>query len=486
MTAQSWLGRLRAWLMDDGREDALPARVRDAIRVQQDRSEVLVSIAQFLAIAFFATLYGAAPMAQGQAQSVTLAAMVDFLAGLLGYDPDHGALAVLRDAADRVDFVFGVLGIYAVATLLRLLLALRRRLVPWMLYGSAVIDMTLLMAVIWSFHLKYAQSAAFYLKAPTFTYVFIFIALRALRFEVRYVLFAGAMGALGWAVLLLFVLSGRGGPANITHDYVEYITSNATLIGAEVDKIVAVLLVTLILALAIARARRLLVRATAEGAAAQDLSRFLAPEVADRIRRSTMKIAAGEGDLRDATILVADLRGFTRLSTTMDPDSVMKLLQEYQGRVCPAIQASGGSIDKFLGDGILCSFGAARPTDSYAADALRAVDAAAAAIAQWNAERAARDLPSIRVGMALASGRVVFGAVGDGDRLEYTVIGDAVNLAAKLEKHTKEENVRALCDADTYERALKQGYVPSGQGEHRTARIVSGVAGVVDLVVLVP
>jgi len=242
----------------------------------------------------------------------------------------------------------------------------------------------------------------------------------------------------------------------------------------------------LILALAIARARRLLVRATAERAAAQDLSRFLAPEVADRIRRSAMKIAAGEGELRDATILTTDLRGFTHLSATMDPDSVMKLLQDYQGRVCPTIQAAGGSIDKFLGDGILSSFGAARPTDTYAADALRAVDAASDAVAAWNAERAARDLPPIRVGMALASGRVVFGAVGDGDRLEYTVIGDAVNLAAKLEKHTKEENVRALCDEGTYALALSQGYAPPAQRERRAGRRVGGIAEPLDLVVLVP
>ena len=482
----SFLGRLRTWLMDNGRDDEPPARVLETIRAQQDRSEVLVSVAQLLSIAFFATLYGAAPMAEGQIQPVTMAAPIDFFVSLLGLDPEQTVLAGLRRAASHVEFVFGVLGIYAVVTLLRLILALRRRLVPWMLYGSAVIDMALLMAVIWSFHLKYAQAAAFYLKAPTFMYVFIFIALRALRFEARYVLFAGAMGALGWTVLLLIVLSGHGGPANVTHDYVEYMHGNATLIGAEVDKIVAVLLVTLILALAIARARRLLVRATAERTAAQDLSRFLAPEVADRIRRSAMKIAAGEGELRDATILTTDLRGFTRLSTTMEPGAVMTLLQDYQGRICPVIQAAGGSIDKFLGDGILSSFGAARPTDTHAADALRAVDAAAEAVAMWNAERTARDLPPIRVGMALASGRVVFGAVGDGDRLEYTVIGDAVNLAAKLEKHTKEENVRALCDAATYELAVRQGYVPPVQRERRSARSVGGVAGPLDLVILVP
>ncbi len=484
MAVQGFIAWLRAWLMDNTREDEPPARVLDAIRAQQERSEILVSVAQLLATGLFATLYATAPMAEGQIQIATLADALDFLAIVLGVDPAVAVLAPLRHALAQVEFVFGALVIYALATLWRLFLALRHRLTPWMLYGSAVVDMALLMAVIWSFHIKYGQAAAFYLKAPTFVYIFIFIALRALRFEARYVLFTGAMGILGWVVLLLIVLSGIGGPPNQTHDFIEYMTSNATLIGAEVDKMVAVAIVTLLLALALTRARRLLVRATAERTAAQDLSRFLAPEVADRIRRSELRIAAGHGELRDAAILVTDLRDFTRLSMTLMPGAVVKLLQEYQGRICPAIQRAGGSIDKFLGDGILSSFGAARPGDTWAADALRAADAVMAAADAWHAQRIAEGLPPVRIGMALAAGRVVFGAVGDGDRLEYTVIGDAVNLAAKLEKHTKEENVRALCDAATYDAALRQGYVPIADREVRRNRSVAGVSTPVDLVVL--
>ena len=88
------------------------------------------------------------------------------------------------------------------------------------------------------------------------------------------------------------------------------------------------------------------------------------------------------------------------------------------------------------------------------------------------------------IALAIASGRVLFGAVGDGDRLEFTVIGDAVNLAAKLEKHTKTEAVRALADAATYDLALRQGYLPPFERERRIARAVAGVATPVDLVVL--
>lgn len=319
---------------------------------------------------------------------------------------------------------------------------------------------------------------------PTLLYVFLFIALRALRFEARFVLFTGFVAILGWIGLILYALGGRGGPPNPTHDFVEYMNSNALLLYAEIDKMVAILLTTVVLALAIARARRLLVRAVSEGVAARDLSRFFDPGVAARIRGAAMSIKAGEGELRDAAILTVDLRGFTQLSTELSPAAIMALLQEYQGRICPLIASHGGSIDKFLGDGILASFGAVMASPTAAADALRAADAVIDTATQWSRERAAAGKPSVEIGLAVASGRVVFGAVGDGERLEFTVIGDAVNFAAKLEKHNKQEGTRAMTDVTTYRLAEGQGYVPSGPREQRPGRPVGGVAEAVDLVIL--
>jgi adenylate cyclase len=78
----------------------------------------------------------------------------------------------------------------------------------------------------------------------------------------------------------------------------------------------------------------------------------------------------------------------------------------------------------------------------------------------------------------------VFGAVGDGERLEFTVIGDAVNFAAKLEKHNKDEKTRALVDSDTYGKAQQQGYAAPAVRERRPGRKVAGVADLVDIVVL--
>ena len=174
--------------------------------------------------------------------------------------------------------------------------------------------MALLLGLIYFLHYKYAQTAVFNLKAPALLYVFLFIALRALRFEARFVIFAGLTAAAGWLALIFYALSGRGGPPNETTDFVEYMTSNAFLIQAEVEKLLAILLTTAVLAIAISRARHLLVQSVSEGAAARDLARFFDPGVADRIRSAAMSIKAGEGELRDVAILTVDLRGFTRLA----------------------------------------------------------------------------------------------------------------------------------------------------------------------------
>jgi adenylate cyclase len=275
-----------------------------------------------------------------------------------------------------------------------------------------------------------------------------------------------------------------GGGAQITHDFATYAMSYQVLLGAEVDKAVSVMMVTLILTVGLMRARKLLFRAVTDQVAASELSRFFAPEVAGRIRDSHIALQPGQAELREAAILMVDLRGFTPLTHRLAPAEVMALLSEYQSRVVAAVTGHGGSIDKFLGDGILASFGATRPSAAFAADALRAVRALLEATAGWAEERRAAGLPAPRVGAAVATGPVMFGTIGDHTRLEYTVIGDPVNLAAKLEKHTKEEGVRALCTAEAYRLALAQQYRDEGDREQRTQRRVSGVAAPLDLVVL--
>jgi len=102
----------------------------------------------------------------------------------------------------------------------------------------------------------------------------------------------------------------------------------------------------------------------------------------------------------------------------------------------------------------------------------------------WQAERESAGRTCPRVNGAVATGPVLFGAVGDDTRLEYTVIGEAVNLSAKLEKHNKDLGVRALCDRASFELAVKQGYLPQGDKRQVRQVAVGGVDAPLDLVVI--
>jgi adenylate cyclase len=216
-----------------------------------------------------------------------------------------------------------------------------------------------------------------------------------------------------------------------------------------------------VLTVALIRARNLLVSAVSETVAARDLSRFFAPEVASQIRQAEMSLMAGQGARRDAAILSIDLRGFTKLSAGLPADELIALLGEYHACLVPIIQRHNGSIDKYLDDGILASFGAVSPSATYAADLCRAVEAMTEGGRQWREAREAAGKPAPRIGIAGVVGEVVFGTIGHESRLEYTVIGDVVNLAAKLEKHTKCEAVQALTTEETYRLAVAQGYCPT-------------------------
>jgi adenylate cyclase len=443
------MGRLVEKIFGTGGKD-LPRGVRAAVEQEQDASERLIGWMQLGLVLTFGALWTLAPKPE------------DFT------------------AQARVVLVPWVLGAYLGFTSLRIWLAYRRQLPAWLLSLSVAADMALLLTLIWSFHIQFDQPPSFYLKAPTFLYVFIFIALRALRFEARYVMLSGFVATLGWVCMVAYALPDSA----ITRNYVVYLTSNNILLGAEFDKILAILATTAILALAIVRARALLIRSIAEQTARQELTRFFAPEIADKILASKEQLRSGFGELRDAAILIADIRGFTKLARRLAPDETIALLSEYQERLVPVLQRHGGSIDKFLGDGILATFSAALPSNTYAADALAAVDDILEEALAWASEREAKGREPLSIHIAMTTGRVVFGAVGTKSRLEYTVIGDAVNVAAKLDKHCKEEGVCGLATAEAAALAVAQGYSGLRRREELRGRRVADVVEPLDLVVL--
>lgn len=395
----------------------LPPRVRETIRRQQQSSEVLIGWVQLGVVVTFAVLYTLAPK--------TFTEEAEFA-------PVPWALAT-----------------YLVFTVLRLTFALNRPLPDWMLYLSVVIDMLLLLGLIWSFHLQYKQPASFYLKAPTLLYVFIFIALRALRFQARFVIVAGLVAAAGWLVMVWYVISVDPQDPMITRDYVEYMTSNSILLGAEFDKIISILIVTAILAVALTRARRLLIQSVVDSSTAQDLSRFVPTEVVRQVRSSEKRVEAGQGEVRQATILFTDIEGFTTISESLSPEQLIGTLNEYFAVVVEPIERYNGVVNQFQGDAILASFNLPEAHPEHAANALRAAIEIQTALEN----RTFGDGITLKSRIGINSGTVVGGLVGTGNRLGYTVHGDDVNLAARLEQLNKEYGTRLLVSETTAELA---------------------------------
>ncbi len=395
----------------------LPVRVRDAIRRQQASSEIVVGWIQLAIVVTFSILYALSPK-------------------------PYTAEPVLAPEP-------WVLGAYLLFTLVRVVLAHRRALPAWLLYVSVVLDMLLLLALIWSIHVKYGQPASFYLKVPTLLYVFIFIALRALRFEARYVLLAGAVAAAGWLLMVFYAVSIVPDDPMITRDYVEYMTSNSVLLGAEFDKVISILIVTGILAVAITRARDLLVQSVVESTAAAELSRFVPSAVAAQIKASETPVEAGAGEVRETTIFFSDLEGFTTLSEGMSPVDLISTLNEYFAAVTEPIVRHGGAINQYQGDAILATFNLPTAQEDHATNAVRAAIEIQHILASRTFGAGLRLVSRIGIN----TGVVVGGLVGAQNRLGYTVHGDDVNLAARLEALNKEHGTRIIVSGRTRELA---------------------------------
>ena len=392
---------------------ALPERLIKAIRDQQERSEVLISVIQLLIVAIFGLLYAISP----------------------------------KTFSDDVAFapVPWVLSAYFLFSLIRLSLAIKRRLPDWMLYLSAVADITLLMGLIWSFHVQYEQPPSFYLKVPTVLYVFIFIAIRALHFDPRFVIATGLSAAAGWILMVLYVIFSDPANMMITRDYVEYMTSNSILIGAEFDKVISILIVTGVLALALHRARKLLVESVIEGSAARDLSKFVPQEVAKQVIQSEEGAITGKGELNETTILFTDIEGFTTISETLPPEQLIEALNQYFTLIAQPIDECGGVISQFQGDALLATFNAPKPNPDHASNAVKA----ALDIQKVLEGKLFGDGIPFNTRIGINSGQVVGGLVGSGDRVGYTVHGDNVNLTARLEQLNKDYGTRIIVSEQT-------------------------------------
>lgn len=181
------------------------------------------------------------------------------------------------------------------------------------------------------------------------------------------------------------------------------------------------------------------------------LDKNVSPEVAARLLRDGDALG---GEERLVTILFADLRGFTPLSETLSPHELLSLLNRYLERMSTEIERHGGVIDKYIGDEIMALFGAPVAMDDGPDRAVRAALGMRAALAALNAELAAEGRPPLAFGVGINTARVVAGNIGSRRRLNYSVIGDGVNLAARLQPLTRVEGYAADIIVSDFTRSL--------------------------------
>jgi adenylate cyclase len=165
------------------------------------------------------------------------------------------------------------------------------------------------------------------------------------------------------------------------------------------------------------------------------LGKVVSPEIATQLLRSDLLLG---GEEREVTILFCDLRDFTGMSEKMNPTDLLALLNRYLDRMSAIIERHGGVIDKYIGDAIMALWGAPITDPGSAGKAIAAAREMAQALAVFNRELAAEGRPALVFGIGINTARVVAGNMGSKTRLNYTVIGDGVNLAARLESLTKD------------------------------------------------
>lgn len=245
-------------------------------------------------------------------------------------------------------------------------------------------------------------------------------------------------------------------------------------------RVVLFTLAALVLVLAAVRRRTLLVRAIDETERRGNLARYLPPEIAGIVEAGDVA-RLKRGWQVEAGILIVDIRGFTRRVEGLPPSAVTALLDRFRALVLAAARAHGGVVDKFVGDNAILVFGV---PEAGADDAGRTVACARAlleGVERWNGE--GTDEP-LRIGIGAHYGPVFAGVVGDDARLEFTVLGDTVNVAARLEQLTKEVGAELLASRTLVERAGEErGWraLPDvalrGRSELVAARLWEGPAG---------
>ncbi|KIC17127.1 adenylate/guanylate cyclase domain-containing protein [Leisingera sp. ANG-Vp] len=302
-------------------------------------------------------------------------------------------------------------------------------------------------------------------RFDNFQYFFVILAAGTMAYSWRTVIAIGTwtaamwLGALGVAWWVTDPVPGLSDAVNaalgFNPDLMEFFDPNSFIVKLRVQEAVVFVLVAVTLGFSVRRFNGLLMSNASLERERANLSRYFSPNVVDQLSQNDEPLKQVRSE--NVAVLFIDIVGFTRLSAEQDPHDVIDLLREFHGRMEREVFRHHGTLDKYLGDGLMATFGTPVAGEQDATNALACAQAMQASLAKWNTERARRGLPEIRAGIGIHYGEALLGDIG-ANRLEYAVLGMAVNIASRLEKLTRPLEARiavseALADQVRAERA---------------------------------
>lgn len=278
-----------------------------------------------------------------------------------------------------------------------------------------------------------------------FQYFFIFLAAGTLAYSWRTVQGMGFWVGVVWLVATggvhLFGITYpelsvkvRAALAGYERVY-EAIDPNSLQFPHRIQDVVIFLIVAIILALKSRRASRLLMRQAEIASERANLSRYLPPSMVDELAHRNEPMGGVRS--QEVAVLFADIVGFTRYAESHSPDEVIALLRDFHAALEEVVFSHGGTLDKYMGDGLMASFGTPNASPHDAANAIAAAFEMQARIARLNAERTERGLEAIRLSVGVHHGPVILGDIGNARRMEFAMLGDTVNVASRLEAATR-------------------------------------------------
>lgn len=299
------------------------------------------------------------------------------------------------------------------------------------------------------------------LRFGNFIYFYVLLVGLAFSYQPRLVLWGGIAGALAWGIAVTWVVMQPDTiltlPPDATHT-VNMLLLQTTLptfvdLNQPVRDIVVFLIIASLLAVVVSRSRQLVEKQAAMARERGNLARYFPPATVDRLARQDLALAQVRE--QDIAVLFADLVGFTHWAERHAPHEVIGLLREVHARLEEEVFRHDGTLDKFIGDGLMATFGTPDPGPRDVANAIRCLKAITADFAAWNERRKARGRSPIQIAVGLHYGPVVVGNIGTARRLEFAVLGDTVNVASRLEALTRELKVGAAMSAAVAE-AVKE------------------------------